>query len=263
MRRIRAFRRSIEPVIYWLFAGSSACLLFKIFVLNGIPAPAAGLVTLGDLTETILRSLLAGTIFYVTVTATKTYADRKRLAPWLVDRLDTIAARHEELLSYLQDAIRAKRLRENDWAAAFASLRTEDLTPEVISLDGTRASWRHYLRTHADFIVDYCGQIGRRASFVEPDIVRAATEMEHCHFVNMIRVLPDHFTSSYNMRGFYAEFVDYAALVGSMVRFRDELIRDYGVPPPEGGIVAFEAVEPDDDDGGAQAGATGARKCGE
>ena len=249
MRSLRAFRRAIEPIVYWLFLGSLICLLAKALILNRIPAPALYLGIVGDLFEAVLRSLLAGTVFYVTVTATKTYGDRKRLAPWLVDRLNTIVVRHEELLDYLRDALKTRKLPQDDWETAFSVIISTDPTPEVKDLTGARFSWQEYLKTHAQFVADYCSLIGRRASFIEPDIVRAATELENSVFVTMILTFPERFEIRYTLASFYPWFVQYGRLVETIQRYRDEVIRDYKISPPAGGFAILEQVSPTDETG--------------
>ena len=207
---VRAFARSIEPIIYWLFGVSLTLLLIKLFLLDAIPAPSPALYKLGYLAETTLRSLLAGTIFYVSVTATKIYTDRKRLAPWLVERLTVIISRHEELSEYLIGSTPLPGSDNERVAAAFERLGSSDLSPEIADLNGRQVTWREYLKTYAKDIADFCAQIGRRGSYMDTAILRTVSEVEHSDFVVMIITLPEFFNVPFKLEPFHAPFANTA-----------------------------------------------------
>lgn len=247
MALIRAFSRSIEPIVYWLCGVSLALLLFKLFVLDEIPAPSPAFFKLGYIAETTLRSLLAGTIFYVTVTATKTYTDRKRLVPWLLKRIKTVVSRHEELLEFLADSV-PESVPGDRVAEAFENLVSSDLSPEAIDLKGGRATWRQYLKTYVAGISEICAQMGRRGSFMDSSILRTVTEIEHCNFINIFSTLPDFVTFKFRLSSFYDEFKVYDALVMELKGHQDQLTRDFRVSLDQGKSIPLQRAEDDSDE---------------
>jgi hypothetical protein len=224
VRRIRAFARTVEPIVYWLLAATLMALLAKTFMLDTIPAPNRVLHVLGGLADTLLRSLFGGTIFYITVTATKTYTDRKRLAPWLNRRLLRIVLRHQGFVDQLRHSAGVEATADMD--RVLRRVKSSDPAPDDIYRGD---SWGSYLQHYAEGIVELAAQVGRRGSFMDGDILRAVTELEHCEFLNMATNLPKVVSEPVRFSTFAATFAEYEELVRQLEQYRERQEERYAL----------------------------------
>ena len=77
----RIFFRTIPRSLNWLAAFSLTVLLLKVFLLNKISEPIAGMSELGVIVEGILGSVIASYVFYLIVVHLKELADKRVIYP--------------------------------------------------------------------------------------------------------------------------------------------------------------------------------------
>ncbi|MFM5947943.1 MAG: hypothetical protein ACKOPM_01755 [Novosphingobium sp.] len=172
-----------------ILAGASTILIFlKKAVFDFLDAPFDILVSIGPFFEGAIASILAGSVFFLTVNRISDMRDRELIEPWVSRKRAFIVGQFDEILREISKISGFSLSAESpleDFVKAFSGIEERSNAP-LVNFDGNHYTWMPYLKYQIDRVQGGIESLLDRGVYLTSTEVRDLIELEDHYFVPMI-----------------------------------------------------------------------------
>ncbi len=164
-------------------------MTLKTLWLNDIPAPIGWLNKLSGMGDSVLTSLIAGSLFFLTVNVLFDRAEFSRVRPILRLRFQQVAGQYEGLIRDMAAAANvdiSEDIYEMDIDIILSQLNPNEASPILANLQGEYLNWIGAMKHWAGRARMFLGKIERRSGLLKSDSLELLDRVHDCPYFSQL-----------------------------------------------------------------------------